>query len=84
MNCSNMVMKGPFVLADHSAFFEKITEPEDLEIGTLAYMVNNGKVAIWNEADRERINFLREIRNRIAHGKCCSPEELGHLFAIAE
>jgi hypothetical protein len=65
-------------------FFEKITEPEDLEIGTLAYMLNNGKVAIRNEADRDKINFLREIRNRIAHGKCCSPEELRKLFAIAE
>ncbi len=41
--------------------FEKITEPEDLKIGTLAFMVNNGKIAIRNEAYKERINFLREI-----------------------
>jgi hypothetical protein len=47
-----MVMKGPAVLADHSTFFEKITEPEDLEIETLAYMVNDGKIAIRDDTDR--------------------------------
>lgn len=65
-------------------FFERITEPEELEIGTIAYMINNNKIMLKNDTDREKINFLREIRNRIAHGKCCLPEELRDLFAIAK
>lgn len=56
-----------------------ITDPMDLELGTLCYMMSHRKdgeylLYIPSDADRERIRFLHECRNLLAHIACCSPD----------
>lgn len=62
-----------------------ISEPEDVELGTLCYMMSsvteNGRMLyIPDDSDRERINFLHDCRNKLAHVSCCTPEEIAALF----
>lgn len=59
----------------------------DLEIGTLRYMIrhrnaNQEEYLIWipDESTRDRIDFLYELRNKLAHKQICSPLEVGDLL----
>lgn len=59
----------------------------DLEIGTLRYMIrhrspNQEEYLIWipDESTRDRIDFLYELRNKLAHTQICSPVEVGELL----
>lgn len=57
-----------------SQFNQKVTDPLELEIGTLYY----NRRFLPHLADE--IVFLRDCRNKIAHGDCCTPEEIENLF----
>ena len=65
---------------------EVIKNPIDVELGTLCYMMSRRKDAdlyllyIPMETDRNRIRFLHECRNLIAHVSCCSPAQILELF----
>jgi len=45
---------------------ESVTNPEDVEIGTLVYMAGNGKM-ILSSKEYEELGHFREARNRLAH-----------------
>lgn len=67
---------------------EVLTDPMDLELGTLVYLMASRneegyyKLYIPDEAIRERIRLLRECRNQIAHRKCCSVEQVRQLLTL--
>lgn len=67
-------------------FGEKITDPIEVELGTLCYMLTCKTYAdyrmlyIPNEEDRVRIHFLHTCRNKLAHMGCCLPEEVVDLL----
>lgn len=65
---------------------EQITDPADVELGSLCYMMGHKQDAsaymlyIPDEADRERIRFLHECRNLLAHVSCCGPSRIRKLL----
>lgn len=65
---------------------EHITEPMDLELGSMCYLMshrgddNMYKLYIPDENDRERIRFLHECRNLLAHVNVCTPEQVRKLL----
>lgn len=65
---------------------EVITEPMDVELGTLCYMlghrVSNDLYMLYipDEAERNRIRFLHDCRNSLAHVSCCSPTQVLELL----
>ena len=61
-------------------FDEVVSQPNDVEIGTLYYLVKSYKINMPSFADCERISFLRDCRNKIAHMNCCSAEEVRQLI----
>ena len=65
-----------------------ITDPYDVELGTLFYLNNhydkqgNYKLHIPDANDRQKIKFLHECRNLLAHMKCCSPDQIKGLLNL--
>ena len=67
-------------------FNRLLTKAEDVELGTLVYMLSSsvdssGYKLLYmpDDKDRERIFFLHDCRNQIAHTKICSPEQIQRL-----
>ena len=68
----------------------RITDIGDVEIGTLYYMMTTRRKSdkesylfyVREESLREKITDLHEFRNRLAHGKLCSPEEADRLMGM--
>lgn len=75
-------------LKDHEViqFGAVITAPADVELGTLCYMMSckvHGEyrmLYIPEEAERERIRFLHDCRNKLAHMNCCTAKEVASLL----
>lgn len=72
-------------------FGVQIIDPENLEYGTLDYMMNhrgqsddNYLFSISDKAEREKIEFYHQIRNKMAHGVVCNTEELQSLMNYIE
>ena len=61
---------------------KRITNPFDVELGTLCYMMSNTikNFCIKNKSIRDRIQFLHDCRNHLAHAHCCSLEEVQKLL----
>lgn len=67
---------------------EQIVDPMDVELGSLCYMMSHRKhndtymymLYIPDENDRERIKFLHECRNKLAHVSFCEPDEVRQLL----
>ncbi len=67
---------------------EQITDPMEVELGSLCYMMSHrqsGDVYMYmlyipEEMDRERIKFLHECRNSLAHVSCCNPDQVRKLL----
>ena len=57
-------------------FDEVITQPNDVELGTLHFLIKSFKINVPSWADRERVSFLRDCRNKIAHMNCCTVDEV--------
>ena len=55
---------------------EVLSEPIDVELGTLYYMINHGELLGISKEEQERILFLRVCRNTIAHVECCMQERV--------
>lgn len=69
-------------------FGEQITDPYDLEFGTLTWLMAK-KDDNWmrylyvpDENTRYRIRFLKECRNCLAHTDCCTVEQVRELMAL--
>lgn len=77
-------------LADNhiTQYGELISDPMEVELGSLCYMMSHRqdqdhymyKLYIPDEADRERISFLHDCRNSIAHASICEPEQVRRLL----
>lgn len=67
-------------------FGERVTEPEDVELGTLVYLMSarggDGQRLLYvpDEAQRNEIHLLRDCRNNIAHHKPCEWEKVKCLL----
>jgi len=65
---------------------ETISNPMDVELGTLCYMMCHRKSAdqyslyIPYEDVRSRIRFLHKCRNMLAHVSCCTPAQILELL----
>lgn len=67
---------------------EQITDPMDVELGSLCFMMRNKQengfykymLYIPDEFDRDRISFLHDCRNSIAHVSICEPEQVRRLL----
>ncbi len=67
---------------------KQVTDSMEVELGTLCYMMsykqerepNYYMLYIPDEADRNRIRFLHECRNAIAHISICNPEQVRKLL----
>lgn len=63
-----------------------IHDPIDVELGTLCYLMcerrDDGYYLLYipDEVDRNRIKFLHDCRNSLAHVSCCSPEQVQQLL----
>lgn len=57
-----------------------ITNPYELELGTLNFLTKNSKVNISNSFFRTMIPFLHNCRNKLAHIECCEPNEVTKLL----
>ncbi len=59
---------------------EIISNPTEVEIGTLAYLVKSYRISMPSSTDRQRIDSLRHYRNTIAHMGCLLPNEVSDLL----
>ena len=63
-----------------------LRDPAEVELGTLSYMMRCKVAAdkrmlyVPDEADRQRICFLHNCRNKLAHMNCCTPSEVSTLL----
>ena len=62
---------------------DHITDPWDLELGPLHYIVSNEtkKFDLW---DAERIRLCRKVRNLLAHNKLVPYEDAKKIFALED
>ncbi len=65
-----------------------IADPAEVELGTLCYMMSckvcgDRMLYIPDETDRERIRFLHDCRNKLAHMNCCTPDEVTGLLGCS-
>ena len=71
-----------------SQFGEQITDPYDLELGTLTWMMAKQDdnwmryLYVPDENTRERIRFLKDCRNCLAHMDCCTVEQIQTLISL--
>lgn len=69
-----------------SQYGEQITNPMEVELGSLCFMMSHKQDAymymlyIPDEADRERIRFLHECRNLLAHVSICNSDQVRQLL----
>lgn len=64
-----------------AAYGEKYNEVGDVEIGILYFMASSGKINM-QEKDYKDLTFLREMRNRLAHIKTLSFQELEKVLFL--
>ena len=55
----------------------------EFEIGEMNYYVSAQQVWMPDENDRKKINKLRSIRNKLAHHKLCTQEEVRFMLSLA-
>lgn len=58
---------------------EKITDPDELEIGTLLYMAATGELVI-SKKEHDRLHQFREARNTLAHMKRICEKEVEEIL----
>ncbi len=61
-----------------SSYGEEYSEPEDVEIGTLKYMADNGNLNISSN-DYEKLKRFKEARNKLSHLTALTLEEIAGL-----
>ena len=65
---------------------EPLADAIDVELGSLCYMMGRRNdegfflLHIPDKSDRNRIRFLHDCRNRLAHVSCCSPNQIRELL----
>lgn len=66
-----------------------ISEPYDVELGTLAYLASSKREEMGLKrlyipvvSDYNRLQFLHNVRNKLAHVIICTPEEMTQLLKM--
>ncbi len=62
-----------------SAYGEIYDDPKDVELGTLVYMVDNGKITLTSQ-DYFRLKKFKDARNRLSHLNVLTAEEIKELI----
>ena len=62
----------------HNSNGDVVTEPSDLELGSLFYVVNTASYA-FSEQELETVSLCRNVRNLLAHNK---PVPYGDVSAV--
>lgn len=81
------VIKKTLTVYDYRQYEKTVTDPYDLEIGSLYYLTTHHSPAggymlyIPDEIIREKIGFLRKCRNTLAHTHYCTPDEVDKLLS---
>lgn len=58
----------------------QVVDPTDVELGTFCYLLTVGYIDIYDSSIRDRIFFLHECRNLLAHAHCCRGEQVIQLL----
>lgn len=61
----------------------RVYDPMDLEVGSLRYLSRLGTeeaAKVFGPGDEAEFTLLRDLRNKLAHLICCTPQELAQLF----
>lgn len=61
-----------------SSYGEEYNEPNDVELGTLVFMADKGKLFL-NKAEYDRLRMFKEARNTLSHLGRLSPDEIQTL-----
>ena len=65
---------------------KRISQPMDVELGLLVSMIDGLQNGVFlyipNKSDTIRIRHLHSCRNKLAHAKCCSIEDVQTLFDV--
>lgn len=68
----------------------EVTNPRDVELGTLVFLMakrdGDGERLLYvhDSGMRDRIHLLRDCRNLLAHGDCCSPQQVDQLLEVPD
>ena len=62
-----------------SSYGETYDDPKDVELGTLVYMADNGKILL-NSIDYFRLKKFKDARNRLSHLNVLSVDEIRELI----
>ena len=57
-----------------------VQQPEDVEFGTLVYLMASGRLAVDDKETRQRIHLLRDCRNLLAHRTPLNAEQVQQLL----
>ena len=57
-----------------------VNNPVDIELGTLCYLMDVGYFHIFEKVIRDRVYFLHECRNILAHASYCDPAQVRRLL----
>lgn len=61
-------------------FDADVEKPEDIELGTMVYMIASKRLDIPDHSERQKIHVLRDCRNRLAHRDVCDLERVKALL----
>lgn len=71
---------------DISQYGDRITNPSEVEIGTLYFLIKSDETCDYfddiDEESRKRIRFLRDCRNTLAHGKIIDNDSIKILLYL--
>lgn len=67
------------VLPINNSYGEVVMNPQDVEIGTLLYMVRNGAIAI-GDCEYDNLVMYRDARNKLAHMEVLDFVTLEHIL----
>lgn len=65
-------------------YHERVIEADDVEAGTLTYLMHSGRLLVSDRELRDRIYCIRDNRNRMAHHIICSIEQMNDVFLLGE
>lgn len=69
------------ILPVNNSIEELVTEPFELELSTLFFVVNHNKIIVTDD-DRNNLKICREIRNKLAHNEIVSGKEIRKLYGM--
>lgn len=61
---------------------QRITDINDVEAGTMVYMMGKGFLSVPSPSLRARIRCVHENRNRIAHHEICTNEQIDDILQL--